>query len=148
MESVVIDQIDSDILRELQRNGRATQRELGKAVGLSPNAAAARMTRLQQAGVITGYTVAVDHTKLGRPIEASIDVWLRDEVGNDRLAAVAVDDERIIEAFHPTGPVDYRLRVRVSSTDDLAALIDRLRAEADVRQTDTRLVLVRLTTDG
>lgn len=146
MENAPLDKIDRAILRELERNGRATQREVGQAVGLSPNAAAARMTRLRDSGVITGYSVSIDHTQLGRPIEASIDVWLRDEIGNEGLAAVAIDDDRIVEAFHPTGPVDYRLRVRVSSTDDLASLIDRLNTEAGVRQTDTRLVLVRLPT--
>ena len=147
MFSTVIDEIDREILSTLQQMGRLTQRELGKAVGLSPNAAGARVQRLIDRKIITGFSARVDHAALGRPIEASIDVWLNDMTDDrDRFAAFVRSDERCVEAFHLTGRLDFRLRVRVATSDDLNALLDDLRNTAGVRQTDSRLVLAHLPT--
>ena len=127
--------------------GRLTQRELGKAVGLSPNAAGARMQRLIDQKIITGFSARIDHAALGRPIEASIDVWLNDMTDDrDRFADFVRSDERCVEAFHLTGRLDFRLRARVATSDDLNALLDDLRHTAGVRQTDSRLVLTHLPT--
>lgn len=123
-----------------------TQREVGRAVGLSPNAAGARISRLLDRGVISGIHAAVDHAALGRPIEASVDVWVDDRNDNAGLERLLVEDDRVIEAFHLTGPVDFRLRARVASPEDLNALLTRLRTEGNVRQTDSRLILERLAT--
>lgn len=121
-----------------------TQRELGRAVGLSPNAAGARMQRLIDRGVITGFTTVVNHAALGRTIEATIDVWLNEERDRDGLRGIVETDERIVECLHPTGPLDFIIRAHVESTDDLFALLSRLREEGGVRQTDSRLVLERM----
>lgn len=126
--------------------GRLTQRELGQAVGLSANAAGARMQRLIDRKIITGFSAQVDHAALGRPIEASIDVWLEDMGNRDRFAAFVREDERCVEAFHLTGRLDFRLRARVATSDDLNSLLDDLRNEAGVRQTDSRLVLAHMLT--
>lgn len=142
----MIDAIDRDILGFLQNDARATQREIGRAVGLSPNAAAARVTRLRELGVIRGFTIEIDHAALGRQLEASIDVWLNDSRDQDGFLALVRNDDRIVEAFHPTGPLDFRIKARVASTDDLNDLIIRMKDEGGVRQTDTRLILERLET--
>jgi len=55
-----MDQIDRDILRTLERDGRIRWGELAAAVHLSPNAVAERVRRLQQRGVITGFSVRRD----------------------------------------------------------------------------------------
>lgn len=136
--------IDQEIVRELVKNGRLSNRELGTIVGLSPNAAGARVQKLIERGVITGFHAAIDHSALGRPIEASIDLWQNIPRDADALSRVVADDDRITECFHPTGPVDYRLRVRVASPEDLNDLLYRLRAEGDSRQTDSRLILERV----
>ncbi len=144
VHSTVIDDLDSEIIRALQANARLSNVELGRAVGLSPNAAGARLQRLVQRGIISGFHAAVDHGALGRPIEASIDIWLGEERDRDAIMHVVADDDRITECFHLTGPVDFRLRARVASTDDLNALLVRLRVEGGTRQTDSRLLLERL----
>lgn len=136
--------IDQEIVRELVKNGRLSNREMGTIVGLSPNAAGARVQKLIERGVITGFHAAIDHSALGRPIEASIDLWQNIPRDADALSRVVADDDRITECFHPTGPVDYRLRVRVASPEDLNDLLYRLRAEGDSRQTDSRLILERV----
>jgi len=142
----VIDKIDREILRHLQKQGRSTHRELGKAVGLSANAAGARLTRLRDQGVITGFHAAVDHAKLGRPLEVMMDVWLEDRPNDKAFVELVANDDRIVEAFHLTGPVDYRIRARVASPEDLETLLRRLRTESGVNQTDSRIVMGSLST--
>ena len=146
MVITVIDEIDREILGVVQARGRITQRELGRAVGLSPNAAGARLQRLIDSKVIVGFEAKIDHAVLGRPIEASIDVWLTD--GGDRapLLEVVSSDERVVECFHLTGPLDFRIRARVASAEDLNDLLNRMRSEGGVRQTDSRLVLEQIST--
>lgn len=131
----------------LQIDGRMTHRELGKVVGLSPNATGARVQRLIDRGVITGFRVVVDHVQLGRSMEATVDVWLNDDRQRAPLMSLVVDDDRVVECFHLTGPLDFRLRARVASADDLNALLNRLRDEGGVRQTDSRLVLEHIATE-
>lgn len=142
----VIDDIDSEILRQVRSNGRLSNRELGEAVGLSANAAGARLQRLHRRGVITGFHAAVNYEELGQPIEASIDVWQNDDRDRDSFETLMMDDDRIIECVHLTGPLDFRLRARVASPEDLNDLLGRLQQEGGVRQTDSRLVLERLST--
>jgi len=142
----VIDQLDREILRSLQKDGRMSHRELGKVVGLSPNATGARVQRLVNRGVITGFRAVVDHARLGRSMEATVDVWLNDDRDRAPLIAFVAEDDRVIECFHLTGPLDFRLRAQVASADDLNALLNRLRDEAGVRQTDSRLVLEHIPT--
>ncbi len=121
-----------------------SQRELGQAIGLSPNAAGARMQRLIDKRVITGFTTVVNHAALGRTIEAIIDVWLNEERDSEALQSIVETDERIVECLHPTGPLDFIIRAHVESTDDLFALLSRLREDGGVRQTDSRLILERM----
>lgn len=70
MES--LDRIDRDILTLLQTEGRLTGAEVGRRVGLSQPAAAARIQRLEKSGVITGYRAVVEPTALGLNIHAVI----------------------------------------------------------------------------
>lgn len=142
----VIDDIDRAIIRELVGNSRLTQRELGRAVGLSPNAAGARVQRLVSSGVITGFGARLNHAALGRPLEASIDVW---QTGRSERAAfedLVRHDDRIVECFFLTGPLDFRLRARLASAEDLNDLLITMKNEGGVRQTDSRLILQHLST--
>ncbi|MEM7274104.1 MAG: Lrp/AsnC family transcriptional regulator [Actinomycetota bacterium] len=144
VEFPVLDEIDREILRLLEADARLTQRELGRLVGLSPNAAGARTQRLIERGVITGFHARIDHAALGRGVEASIDVWQRDDEPEEEFRRLVADDDRVVECIHLTGPLDFRVRARVSSSDDLYELLQRMKNEGGVRSTDSRLVLNRL----
>lgn len=140
----MIDDIDREILEELQRDARLTQRVLGARVGLSPNAAGARVQRLIDQGVIVGFHAEVDHGALGRGLEASIDVWQREDCRPELFNRLAALDDRIIECIHLTGPLDFRVRARVASPDDLNDLLITMKEKGGVRSTDSRLVLARI----
>ena len=141
-----MDAIDRDILEALIENARLTQRELGRKVGLSPNAVGARVQRLVERGIITDFTIRLDHRQLGRPIEALIDIWQNDERDRESFHWLVADDPRIVDCVYLTGPLDFRLRARVASPEDLNDLIRRMQDEGGVRQTDSRLVLEHVPT--
>lgn len=142
----MIDAIDRDILRALRVDARRTQRELGRLVGLSPNAAGVRVQRLVERGIIRSFTIDLDHAALGRPIEALIDIWQDDDRDRDSFHRLAMEDDRIVECVYLTGPLDFRVRARVASPEDLNDLLVRMQREGGVRQTDSRLVLDRVPT--
>ena len=118
-----------------------TQREIGIHVGLSTTAAGQRVIRLFEQGLITGVHARVDHEQLGRPIEASLDVWIDDPPDPSRMYDFVRNDERITECFHTTGVFDFRLRAHLASTRDLRDLLVCLKRDGGANQTETRLVL-------
>src|SRR5688572_31841493 len=67
---VTIDGTDRQILDLLARDARRTFADIGAQVGLSAPAVKRRVDRLESTGVISGYTVVVDHARLGKSLEA------------------------------------------------------------------------------
>lgn len=141
MDHFLIDSIDTEILKILQFDGRITQRELGHRIGLSPNAAGARMQRLVGAGVITGFQAKVNQNLLGRSIEVVIDVSCAPGPALDHLRKLINGDERVVDYKRLGGPVDMRIDAWVKDTADLESLIDDLRAVDGVTGTVCSVVL-------
>jgi Lrp/AsnC family leucine-responsive transcriptional regulator len=140
-----MDAIDDVILRELTADARLPFRELGRRVGLSANAAAARVRRLQSDGTIVGFTVLRGPgTRPGGTapgLEVFVDVRLRDGVTPAEFAAARARFPQIVDAAHVTGPHDYLVRAVVADAAALDLFVRRLKAEAGVAQTVTRLAL-------
>jgi Lrp/AsnC family leucine-responsive transcriptional regulator len=141
VETTVIDELDRQILGALERNGRSTWRELGDLVGLSPNATAERVRRLEERGVITGYTALLDPAAAGRRLVALVDVRLRGPADADRFEALVGELDEVTDAAHVTGRSDYNLRVACADPAELDALIRRLKTDGGVVETDTRIAL-------
>ena len=144
MSTARLDAIDRDLIDALCRDGRASYQELGRVVGLSPTATADRVRRLRATGVITGFRAVVDAERMGRTVEAAIDVRL--ELGADRdvFTAALQAMPAVVEAVHVTGHYDYELRVFCTGTAELDAILGHLKTEAAVVETQTRLLLHRL----
>ncbi len=120
-----IDTLDERILSELQSNGRLTMKALAERVGLSSPAMIERVRRLEERGVLAGYRAVVDPSAIGRPLTALISIDLdrrHHEVFINRLRS-----EPAVEACHRvTGDHSYLVKVHVSSTEELEALVDDL----------------------
>jgi Lrp/AsnC family leucine-responsive transcriptional regulator len=135
-----VEDIDRQIVHLLSQDGRMSFTDLGKATGLSTSAVHQRVRRLEQRGVIRGYTVVVDPQALGLSLTAFVSVTPLDPAAPDdvpeRLAALPE-----IEACHSVAGVEnYILKVRVAAPSDLESLLARIRAEAGV-STRTTVVL-------
>lgn len=136
-----MDAIDREIVLALQRNARVNFRDLAAEVGLSPNATADRVRRLERRGIISGYTAIVDPGAAGRRLTALIDVRLREGTPPERFEPLVAGLDVVDDAAHVTGPFDYQLRVTVADVAELDALIRLLKAKGEVIQTDTRISL-------
>lgn len=138
-----MDAVDRHILDILGENGRISFSDLGREVGLSINAAAARVRRLESSGVILGYraVLADDHDNLASGIEAFVDVRLQPDRDSDAFLAWAKSQANVVEAAHVTGPYDYHLHVRLSDTAALDQFLRVLKKTAGAAQTQTRLAL-------
>jgi Lrp/AsnC family leucine-responsive transcriptional regulator len=104
------DEIDMRILEALQRDGRATYAELARAVSMSASAVTERVRRLEESGVISGYSAVVDPERLGLGILAF--VRLRYPTGNYKpLHDLVAATPEIIEVHHVTGEDRFVLKV-------------------------------------
>jgi Lrp/AsnC family transcriptional regulator, leucine-responsive regulatory protein len=146
----VMDDLDRRILSELQTDARLPFRDLGARVGLSPNAAAARVRRLVDRGVIARFTVELgpaadgavrDTAPRGAGMEVFIDVRLKEGVSCDDFATSHRAFAEIADAAHVTGPYDYLVHAVVPDAAGLDRLVRRLKTEAGVAQTSTRLAI-------
>jgi Lrp/AsnC family transcriptional regulator, leucine-responsive regulatory protein len=135
------DEIDREILRQLGVDARLPFRSLGAAVGLSPNAAADRVRRLQRDGVIAGFTTVIDPAAAGRQVEALVEVRLAPDWDDERFEAAVARLETVLEDIHVTGRTDHQLRIACRDTAELNATIRRLRRSCGAADTETRIVL-------
>ncbi len=138
-----MDQIDEQIFGELRENARRSFSELGRLVGLSTSATAARVRRMETEGIILGYTVLAGQDAPGPRggLEVFIDVRLDTETDYDTFTARIETVHQVVEAIHMTGPYDYLLRAYVPDTRALDLLLRRLKSECGAAQTQTRVAL-------
>lgn len=115
-----IDKIDRKILQVLQTDGRISNLKLAETIGLSATAVLARTQRLQQAGVIMGYTARLDPAKIGLGMTVFVEVLLDRTTPNvfDAFKAAVQVHGEILECHLVAGGFDYLLKLRVS---DMAA---------------------------
>jgi len=115
--------MDHAILTQLTNEGRLPWAELGTRVGLTGPAVAERVRKLEQAGVITGYTALVDPTSVGADLTAFIAVTVEPpDYCASFLAAVATLPD-VQECHHIAGEDSYLLKVRTAGTRGLERLI-------------------------
>ncbi len=115
-----LDELDAAILRYLSRSGRATNYEVGEAVGLSASAASRRILALESSGAIRGYRTIIDDRLLGKQMTVYIRVTLERQ-----SAAVLSAFEDAVRHCHDivschllAGQYDYILVARVAGIDD------------------------------
>jgi Lrp/AsnC family transcriptional regulator, leucine-responsive regulatory protein len=135
-----MDGTDRAIVGALQADARLSYRDLGRAVGLSANAAAERVRRLTEGGVIR-FRAEVDHAALGQRLAAFIDLRLQPGVRADDFERSLRDLEGVHSATLTTGSFDYTLRVTCADEAALVDIIESLRERCGARETYSRVVL-------
>lgn len=143
---VRLDQIDWRILRELQADGRITNITLASRVGLSPPPCLRRVRALEDAGLVSGYTVLLDEAALGFTLTAFAMVGLHNQAETDLRAF----ENRVIgwplvrEAYMLSGESDYILKcVAPDLTRFQGFVLDELTAAPNVASVKTFLAIRR-----
>jgi DNA-binding Lrp family transcriptional regulator len=117
MSNVIrLDRVDREILFQLQLDGRLTNVELARRVGLTPPPCLRRVKRLEDAGVITGYRAAINPAAIGRGLEvlADVDINANDLKTVQEFEAIAARYDEVIELRRMFGRPDYFLRVAIA----------------------------------
>jgi Lrp/AsnC family transcriptional regulator, leucine-responsive regulatory protein len=144
-----MDAKDAEILRVLQKDSRTPYVSLGASVGLSANAVADRVRRMQRAGVIRSFTIDVDESAAepGRLV-VFIDVTLRPDTKAEQFERAVRRLPDVVEAMHVTGGGDYLLRAHVADVARLDRLLRALKTECGAQSTSTRVALRAVTSLG
>ncbi|MQA34615.1 Lrp/AsnC family transcriptional regulator [Modestobacter roseus] len=132
--------VDRALLSALARDGRASYTDLAERVGLSVSAVHQRVRRLEQRGLITGYGAHLDAKLLGLPLTAFVSITPIEAAQPDDAPARLAHLDAIEECHSVAGVESYILKVRVASPDALEALLQQIRAVANVT-TRTTVVL-------
>lgn len=135
-----VEELDRTIIALLAHDGRMSFTDLARETGLSVSAVHQRVRRLEQRGVIRGFSARLDPDGIGLPLTAFVSIKPIDPAAPDdapdRLAHLEA-----IEACHSVaGDESYILKVRVASPGELETLLQQIRSCANV-STRTTVVL-------
>ena len=139
-----LDAFDLAILRALQGDARLSNVAISEQVNLSASQCSRRLLRLEEAGIVAGYAVALDQSALGLDVTALVSVTL-ERHGEDPAAdlhnAVRGMPE-VLECLLMTGDADYQLRIVVPTLQDFSRFVlDRLMKLPGVASIRSSIVL-------
>ncbi|HLM58502.1 MAG TPA: Lrp/AsnC family transcriptional regulator [Pyrinomonadaceae bacterium] len=142
----MLDEKDAKILEMLQKDGRASNVELARAVELTPSATLERVRKLEERGLIKGYTAILEPRALGLGLVAFIFMRVDDRddvVGSAEQTAEALSAlPSVLELHHLAGEDCFLLKVRARDTDDLYRILrDDFGRFKAIRGTRTTIVL-------
>jgi DNA-binding Lrp family transcriptional regulator len=145
-----LDATDLLILKALQADGRMTNVELARLVGMSPPPCLRRVKALEEAGLIAGYRAIIDPRKLGYEVAFYAFVHLASQAGPDLDAFVAqVAAMPAVRACATlSGDMDFILTCVARDTRELQAFVAEMTALPNVRNVRTALMLETVKDDG
>lgn len=123
---------DRAILRELASDGRCSFTDLAERVGLSVSAVHQRVRRLEQRGVLCGYTARIDAKQIGLGLTALISLTPFDPAAPDDYPTRLEHLGAVESCYSVAGEASYVLLVRVASPAALEDLLRQIREAANV----------------
>jgi Lrp/AsnC family leucine-responsive transcriptional regulator len=139
-----LDRFDHAILRVLSAEGRISAVELARRIGLSKSPTQARMKRLEELGVITGYRAGLDPIKMGQAHVAFVEVKLSDtrEAALQAFNRAVITVPEIEQCHMIASRFDYLLKVRTADIQDYRrVLAERISALPHVTSTSTYVAM-------
>ena len=136
-----MDAVDRSILDALRANARATYAELAREVGLSAPAVHERVSKLEAAGIITGYHAAVAPESLGYSMSALVGIFLSDGANPDAVADQLASLAAVEDCWFVAGEESFVVKVRVPDVGGLEQAIRALAQMRGVARTRSTVVL-------
>lgn len=137
-----LDTVDYKVLSALMNEGRITWAELGDLLKLSPPAAADRVRRLEEKGIIKGYAALLNPEQINCEVTAFIGITLNHPDYRAQFLDQLLQLPSIQECHHVAGEDDYLIKVRCFRMSDLESLIsDFIKKIPGVGKTKTTIVL-------
>ncbi|KOS68519.1 AsnC family transcriptional regulator [Lysinibacillus contaminans] len=116
-----MDQIDTEILQQLQRSAKISMKELATIVHLSSPAVIERVKKLEEQGIIEGYTTKVNLKKINRSIQAII---LFKSIDCKSLSNFCNAHPDVLECYRVAGEISYIVKIATYSVETLEQFID------------------------
>ncbi|WP_219822279.1 Lrp/AsnC family transcriptional regulator [Streptomyces sp. Ru73] len=145
-----MDSLDREILFHLRQDGRLTNVELAKRVGLTPPPCLRRVKRLEDAGIITGYRARIDPAAAGRGFDVvvSLEISVNDLRTVEELETAISSYDEVVEFHRLFGRPDYLLRVAVEDQEAFETfLTTRIMGLRAVARVDSHLIMKKIKTD-
>lgn len=144
---VSLDETDKAILRLLQSDGRISNAEVARQVGLSAPATHARVKRLEEAGVVRQYSTLLDREAIGFDMVCFINVSLQlhQFEAIERFKELMQDMPEVLECYHITGEFDYLLKAVFRNRDELQEfVVNKLTPIPGMARINTSLALIEI----
>jgi Lrp/AsnC family leucine-responsive transcriptional regulator len=139
--SRMIDSLDAQMLNILQKDGRVSNVDMARELGMAPSAILERKKKLEKSGIIKGYEVRLDAKALGLPLNVFIQVRTEEQVGRTNVGHCLAELPNIQAVHFIAGEYSYMLQARLRDADDLVDLLKSIGDISEVRDTRTILVL-------
>jgi len=136
-----LDDIDRKILGLLQRDARMTNSAIAAEVGMTASSVFERIRKLEQRGVIKGYTVTLDPAALGKVLTAFIRVTVEEDESYEAGVEAVGADPDVLECYHVAGEDCLIIKTRVADPAELERLLKRIRGRLTVQRSVTMIAL-------
>ena len=126
---------------ELQIDGRATASNIAEKIDLSVAAAADRIKKLQELGVIKGFRAVLDTNILGLDVSALITIVSDSSKYYEKVIIEANNTPEVVRCFSTTGDGSHVLLIQTKNTKSLEILLRKVQSWPGVIRTNTQLIL-------
>ncbi|GGD15934.1 Lrp/AsnC family transcriptional regulator [Nocardioides daphniae] len=136
-----MDELDSRLLRLFTEEPHVGVLAASRRLGVARGTVQARLDRLAERGVITGWHPHLSPAALGHPVTAFLTLQIRQGIGHDRVSAHLAAIPEVIEVHTITGEGDMWTRVVARSNADLQRVIDQVLEHDGIARSTTVIAL-------
>jgi Lrp/AsnC family transcriptional regulator, leucine-responsive regulatory protein len=129
----MLDNTDIKILDELSKNSRITMKELGEKLHLTGPATSARVEKLEDSGVIEGYTIKINQAKLGFNIHAFITIITQSTNHKPYLLFIKTQEQYLVSNYKISGDGCYLLECKFPSNELMNQFLEELNEHANYK---------------
>ncbi len=141
-ELAELDSLDRQILSILTKDGKMPYAEIGKQLFVSPGTVHVRIKKLEEKGVVRGYSLNVDYSKLGYDITAFLGIYLDKSSLYDEVAEQLKQIPEIVEANYTTGLYSIFTKIVCRDTNHLKLVLhDKIQKIQGIQRTETFISL-------
>ncbi len=131
---------DSELLSQLSKNGKASQRDLSKETGLALGTVNTHIKKLEKEKIIKGYFADIDPEKVGFNLTAIINLRIKKGTLMDVQATIA-NHSRVFGIYDVTGEWDSLILARFKNREEMDNFIKTTLSQKHIERTSTSLVL-------
>ncbi len=136
-----MDELDIKILRQLQKNARASLSDIGQKINLSVSAVGERVKKLESSGAISRYVAIIDGNFFHKELTAIMFVSLENPSYIANFLQYVQNENDILECHYIAGNFDYVLKIVTNNPSTLEKLLNKIKSVPGIVKTYTNVVL-------